>query len=199
MEKPIDLLEHLARIVRENTLHYRSDFSYDERTLRQAAAAQDAADRIFYWMSRPNGTWCVREREVFIRGSGAHTIWTHYADEPEQISGIKAYRIAVTGIEDGKVMGTLRALNYAEQVRRVLAHSVPVTAITLTYESGCVNTFPIERQYQSAIPIVRPKDGGIREARYEVADEAELKRVIAAENREQMKRPGKKHSRRRER
>ena len=83
---------------------YRSDFQYDVRMLTQAAQEKDMKDRVFYWMSRPNGTWCVKEREVFLQGSGAHSIWTYYADQPE---GIRAYRVTITGMEGKKVMGIL--------------------------------------------------------------------------------------------
>lgn len=196
MEKTIDILDYLSKIVQENTQHYQSDFTYDQETLREAAQAYDMDDRTFYWMSRPAGTWCVKEREVFIKGSGAHSIWTLYATEPEQASAIKAYRVVVTGQEDGKVMGTIRSLNYKEQVQRVLAHAIPATAVTLTYESGHVDTVPIH-QYPKSIPTVRPKDGGIKDVRYEVADNMELDRIIMAEHREQTKKPPAKRPRHR--
>lgn len=196
MEKTIDILEHLSKIVQENTQHYQSDFTYDQETLRQAAQAYDADNRTFYWMSRPNGTWCVKEREVFIKGSGAHSIWTQYVSELEQSSAIKAYRIVVTGLENGKVMGTIRGMNYKEQVQRVLANSVPATAITLIYESGLVDTVSLDK-YPRSIPTVRPKDGAIKDVRYEVADNMELDRIIMAENREQTKKPSTKRPRHR--
>ena len=40
MEKQIDLLKYLSRIVRENTRHYQSDLAYDRKALQQAAQAQ---------------------------------------------------------------------------------------------------------------------------------------------------------------
>ena len=72
-----------SRVTEKNTKHYRSDFLYDSRKLQEAAQAAAPEERCFFWMSRPSGTWCVLEREAFIRGSSAHNIWTHYADEPE--------------------------------------------------------------------------------------------------------------------
>ena len=85
MQKEIDLLSFLSRVTEKNTKHYRSDFLYDSRKLQEAAQAAAPEERRFFWMSRPSGTWCVLEREVFIRGSSAHNIWTYYADEPEPI------------------------------------------------------------------------------------------------------------------
>lgn len=191
MEKPIDILDALSKIVEKNTQHYRSDFAYDQATLREAASSYDMDDRAFYWMSRPNGTWCVKEREVFIRGSGAYSIWTYYADQPQDIL---AYRVMVTGIENGKVMGTIHRLNYREQVQRVLAHALPATAVTLTYESGIIDTVPFE-QSPKGIHTVRPKDGGIKKVRYEVASNMELDMVLMDEQRTQAKKPSKQHTR----
>ena len=96
MQKEIDLLSFLSRVTEKNTKHYRSDFLYDSRKLQEAAQAAAPEERCFFWMSRPSGTWCVLEREAFIRGSSAHNIWTHYADEPE---GIIAYRVKGKRVE----------------------------------------------------------------------------------------------------
>ena len=191
MENPIDVLTFLSDIVEKNTRHYRSDFAYDQATLREAARSYDMDDRAFYWMSRPSGTWCVKEREVFIRGSGAHSIWTYYADRPRDIL---AYRVVVTGLVDGKVMGTVQPVNYQEQVRRVLAKAIPATAITLTYESGFADTVPYDR-YPKTIQTVRPKDGGITKVRYEAADDLALDVLLSVERRELTRKLPAKHSR----
>lgn len=185
MEKPIDVLTFLSGIVEKNTQHYRSDFAYDQATLREAAHSYDMDDRAFYWMSRPNGTWCVKEREVFIRGSGAHSIWTYYADRPQDIL---AYRVVVTGLIDGKVIGTVQPVNYQEQVQRVLAKAIPAAAITLTYESGFTDTVPYDH-YPKAIQTVRPKDGGITKVRYEVADGRALDALLNVERRALTRKP----------
>lgn len=137
MGNRIDVLAFLAQVVEENTTGYRSDFQYDVRMLTQAAQEKDMRDRVFYWMSRPSGTWCVKEREVFLQGSGAHSIWTYYADQPE---GIRAYRVTITGMEGRKVMGQVIPLDYKTQVRRVQEQAIPATALTLQYESGHIVT-----------------------------------------------------------
>ena len=141
MGNPIDVLAFLARVVEENTLRYRSDFQYDVKMLTRAAQEPDMKDREFYWMSRPNGTWCVKEREVFLRGSGAHSIWTFYANQPEDI---RAYRVTITGMNGNKVMGRIVPLDYKTQVRRVQELAIPATAITLQYESGHTVTVPYD-------------------------------------------------------
>lgn len=146
-------------------------------------------------MSRPSGTWCVKEREVFIWGSGAHAIWTYYADDAEHI---KAYRVVVTGIEDGKVVGTVRSLDYPTQVQRVLANAIPAAAVTLHYDSGLVTTIPYSN-FRQGVETVKPGHGGIEKVRYEVANELELEVILAREHTAQAKpvvSPARKGSRR---
>lgn len=189
MQKEIDLLSFLSRVTEKNTKHYRSDFLYDSRTLQKAAHAAAPEERCFFWMSRPSGTWCVLEREVFIRGSSAHRIWTYYADVPE---GIVAYRVNVIEEKDGIVVGTVHPLNYREQVRRVLAHAIPATSVTLRYESGLTVTVPFA-DYPRNLPTIRPQDGGIRAVRFEVEDETALEAALSVERQAEQKQVIKKH------
>ena len=70
MRTHVDLMETLGQIVAENTRYFQSDFDMDLRRLTWAAMEPKREDRCFYWMSRPLGTWCVREREVFLPGHG---------------------------------------------------------------------------------------------------------------------------------
>ena len=181
MGNRIDVLAFLAQVVEENTTGYRSDFQYDVRMLTQAAQEKDMRDRVFYWMSRPNGTWCVKEREVFLQGSGSHSIWTYYADQPE---GIRAYRVTITGMEGRKVMGQVIPLDYKTQVRRVQEQAIPATALTLQYESGHTIVVPYDG-HQASLNTVRPGHGTIRAVQYEPDNEAELTRIIMVEHRHQ--------------
>lgn len=189
MQKEIDLLSFLSRVTEKNTKHYRSDFLYDSRKLQEAARAVSPEERCFFWMSRPSGTWCVLEREVFIRGSNAHSIWTYYADEPE---GIVAYRVNVIEEKDGIVVGTVHPLNYREQVRRVLAHAIPAALVTLRYESGLTVTVPFA-DYPQNLSTIQPQDGGIRSVRFEVEDETALEAALSVERQAEQKQVAKKH------
>ena len=49
-----------------------------------------------------------------------------------------AYRLCVTGYENGTVWGTVYPLSYREQVRRVQAHAVPARPNALHCEGGHV-------------------------------------------------------------
>lgn len=70
MEKT-DLAAFLSEIVSENTKRYAEDLQYDIRRLFHAAKKPNMEDKSFYWMSRPNGTWCVKERNVFLQAAAS--------------------------------------------------------------------------------------------------------------------------------
>lgn len=142
MEESIDILAFLEQVMLENTRSYQSDFQYDIARLRDAALESDPERRTFYWMSRPAGTWLVTERDAFLRGSNGYTIWTHYAGEPK---GIRAYRVAVTGGSRERPLGTVRKLNYAQQVKRVEARALPTVRLELFFCSGQVREIAPER------------------------------------------------------
>lgn len=181
MESPIELIPFLARVMEGNTKSYRSDFSFDVETLTKSVRENNMEDRVFYWMSRPAGTWCVKEREVFLRGTSAYSIWTYYADVPK---GIKAYRITVTGQSKGRVIGRVIPLDYPEQVRRVQSHALPAAAMTIKYESGHTITVPCQERPQN-ISTILPGHGGILHIRYAPENEAELAHIIMEEHRQQ--------------
>ena len=74
MGKEISLIAFLDEVVSRNTQHYRKDFELDAQKLRDALNSPYMDERIFYFMSRPNGTWCVLERDVFLRDSDGYKI-----------------------------------------------------------------------------------------------------------------------------
>ena len=119
MEKMIDIIRFLAGIVEENTHSYQSDFDYDRKRLQDAEWEPSQEDRTFLWMSRPCGTHCVLESEVFMRGTGAHSIWTHYEYEADQI---RAFRVVVAPIQTVKMAfedGESYELTYEDYRRRI--------------------------------------------------------------------------------
>jgi hypothetical protein len=145
MGKEISLIAFLDEVVSRNTQHYRKDFELDAQKLRDALNSPYMDERIFYFMSRPNGTWCVLERDVFLRDSDGYKIWTHYADMPD---GIEAYRVTITGRRGTAPMGHVVKLNYREQVQRVIKVAIPFDDVELTFYSGEKFRMPME-QYRN--------------------------------------------------
>ena len=139
-----------------NTQHYRKDFELDAQKLRDALNSPYMDERIFYFMSRPNGTWCVLERDVFLRDSDGYKIWTHYADMPD---GIEAYRVTITGRRGTAPMGHVVKLNYREQVQRVIKVAIPFDDVELTFYSGEKFRMPMEqyRKQREEIFFAAPK------------------------------------------
>ena len=189
MEKNIDIIARLGQIVQENTTAYRSDFDYDVDILKKAAKAPRAEDRSFCWMSRPCGTWCVNEREVFLQGTTAHSVWTHYDRENE---GFKAFRVVVHGMKDGRVMGDLYPLNYVEHRRRVEAEALPVIRISGQYADGTDFQIPFSEFHKGESIRQNDLHGGIKKLRYETMDEVELQDLLAREHYIETHRPPKK-------
>ena len=179
-----DILLYLEEIVRKNTRAYTTDFDYDAKRLWDSAQETDTERRPFLWMSRPHGTWCVLEREVFLDDTNANCIWTHYADHPE---GILACRIEVEGIHDGKLAGRVIPIDYAKQVQRVIKAALPVA--TIQYRDK--NEYLCENSYQAFMNSTMPYEDGIHDIRYVPESEAELARIIMLEHRmeSQDKRP----------
>ena len=140
MEKEISLIAFLDEVVSRNTQHYRKDFELDAQKLRDALNSPYMDERIFYFMSRPNGTWCILERDAFLRDSDGYKIWTHYADMPD---GIEAYRVTITGRRGTAPMGHVVKLNYREQVQRVIKVAMPVDAVELTFYTGDTIRIPM--------------------------------------------------------
>lgn len=183
MKRNIELIPFLTQVVQRNTHSYQSDFRYDLERLKEAAKETNMEDRVFYWMSRPHGTWCVLERDAFIRESSGHHIWTYYASEPE---GIKAYRVTVTGQRAGEPVGDVIKLNYPEQVKRVEQNALPVSRVEITFRSGEKMVMSLER-YKRDREWLFQEHGMIRHFRYCPESEAELTRRIMLEHRQQQK------------
>lgn len=180
MEKQIDILEFLSHVVEENTQHYQSDFAYDIKSLLAAAMEQTAEKRCFYWMSRPCGTWCVLEREAFLRDTVAHAIWTYYANASE---GIKAYRIVVNAVGDNELLiGDVYPLNYQEQVRRVIDAALPVRQVSTQFQDGTTLCLP-HADYLAQRRFLILEHGEIEHIDYVPESESELAHVISMEHR----------------
>ncbi len=179
MEKRIDLLKYLSRVVQENTRAYQEDFQYDVRKITESVRESHMEDRVFYWMSRPAGTWCVKERDVFLRESEGHAIWTHYAPVADEI---RAFRIVVTGLRDGVVVGDVYPLNYKEQVHRIREAALPIATVEITYPNGHTARMTYA-ELEQCRGNLHDRYGRPQRIRYAPEKEAELTRRIMLEHR----------------
>lgn len=179
VRKQIDVLAFLSSVVQENTAFYRSDFNYDISTLRNAVMEKNVADRSFYWMSRRSGTWCLKEREVYLRNTGAFSIWTHYANEADPI---RAYRVVITGHRNETVIGDVYELDYEQQVQRVIRDALPVHLVTLSFADGSMMTMLYD-EYCRDRKALTAQHGDILDIDWYPESEATLTKALMLEHR----------------
>lgn len=175
MERTADVLAFLGAVVQRNTKHYQSDFEADKKLLLNAASLPSLSDRTFYWMSRDCGTWCFKERDVFLRDTTQNITWQYYEGE----SGILAFRVVITGRDGEKLTGDIFPFNYAEQVQRVKRSALPIRQVSGVYVDG--TPFVAPRGKYNTDELAR--HGGIKEMRYEPENELELSNLITWEHR----------------
>lgn len=180
MEKKVDIIPFLESVVEENTRSYQLDIVHDECRLQKAMLEVRQEDRTFLWMSRPCGTWCFLEREVFLRETPAHITWT-YKEYTADAEHIKAFRIIVAPGRPGAfVLGKVQPLNYGEQVQRVKQSALHVQTVEMTFNDKAVFTVPF-MEYPSQYRKLSVTHGKVEGIRYAPENEAELICVLQTE------------------
>ena len=130
----VDVIASLEAIMKQNTAFYQNDFDLDRNILQKAAASPTAEDRRLLWFSRPSGTSCFRERDVFLKGTRQHNTWRFYGEQTRD--KVLAYAVELTGIVNGKIKGNLYELDYPQHFRHVKEQALPADNYTLLYEHG---------------------------------------------------------------
>ena len=130
----VDVITSLEAIMKQNTAFYQNDFDLDRNILQKAAASPTAEDRRLLWFSRPSGTCCVRERDVFLKDTRQHNTWRFYGEQTRD--KVLAYAVELTGIVNGKIKGNLYELDYPQHFRHVKEQALPADNYTLLYEHG---------------------------------------------------------------
>lgn len=191
MEKKIDIIPFLADIVEKNTHSYQSDFSNDEARLTAAMLETYQENRTFLWMSRPCGTWCFLERDVFLRETPAHIVWTN-GDYEAEANKIKAYRVIVAhGHKGDFVLGKLKRVNYGEQILRVRQNALHVQTVSILFEDGFSAEFTYE-QYSRRSRSLIADHGKMERICYNPVNDEELAAVLRTERTLPVKRPPRK-------
>ena len=80
-EANIKLFPVLDRLCGQTTPSTPASFRPDLWTLQAAVSEYEMEERTFYWLPRSGGGLCVRERDVFLRGSHGHRVWTSQRPE----------------------------------------------------------------------------------------------------------------------
>ena len=86
-ETNIKLFPVLDGLCGRTTPSTPASFRPDLWTLQAAVSEYEMEERTFYWLPRSGGGLCVRERDVFLRGSHGHRVWI--SQRPE--AGEEAY------------------------------------------------------------------------------------------------------------
>ena len=130
----VDVLAALEQIMRQHTAFYQNDFDIDKDIIRRDAASDQAVDKTLLWMSRPSGTYCFRERDVFLKGTRQHNTWKFYGEQTRD--KILAYAVELTDTQGGTIRGNLYELDYPQHFRHVVEAAQPVSVNRLFYEHG---------------------------------------------------------------
>ena len=99
----VDVITSLEAIMKQNTAFYQSDFDIDKQILQKAAVSPIPEDKRLLWFSRPSGTCCFRERDVFLKDTRQHNTWRFYGEQTRDT--ILAYAVELTGTEQEKIKG----------------------------------------------------------------------------------------------
>jgi len=183
----VDVVAALGAVVELNTEHYKSDFKYDVERFKKAALNPDGENNRLLFMSRQSGTWCVQEREAYIKGSEAFNIWNGYATLLGDINSymssvivqdrILAYAVEVKGFVNGRVKGDLYELDYRDHIRELNRAALPKHTITARFEDGTSLTLP-HAEYDGQRERLRWQHGKILDFKLNPASNGELDSVL---------------------
>ena len=113
----VDILDSLGQIMELHTQHYKDDFDLDKELIPKLALSGEPEDRRLLWLSRPCGTYTLREWEVYLEGSHANKVWEFYHEQTKD--PVLAYALSIKDVQDGKVVGNIYPLDYGSHVERV--------------------------------------------------------------------------------
>jgi len=154
----VDLLGALSCIVDLHTQHYKEDFDLDKELISKLAVSERSEDKQLLWMSRPCGTYTLREREVYLDGSHENKVWRFYQEQTND--PVLAYAISLKEVRDGKIFGNLYPLNYREHVERMKKLTCPIGNVAVAFADGNVITIP----YQEGGTMARTKNRGLQQS-----------------------------------
>ena len=174
----IDLVDALRRIMDIHTRNYKEDFELDAQLLHSLAGSQSPEDRHLLWMSRPNGTYLLPEREVYVEDSYENKVWEFYHEQTRD--PILAYAVEIKGVEGDTVRGNLIELDYADHVERMKKLAVPVETVAVTFEDNATFYLPFRTYHREAVPL-EETHGDIASVNYLPENARELDMILRSE------------------
>lgn len=176
--KSSDLLADLERIVKLHTRHYQEDFELDKKLLTELCASATPEDHHVIWMSRVNGTHCLREREIFLTDSYENHVWHFYHEQFHD--SVLAYALTLSGEENGKIKVDIFPLDYPASAERTKALTCPVERMTAAFEDGTQYTFPYQDR-RSQIAALTSAHGAVQCITLHPESERELAMILQRE------------------
>lgn len=130
----MDVLAFMGDVVQKHTQHYQSDFEIDKEMLRRAADRQEQQDKTFIWLCRTYGTWCLLERNVFLKDTREYNTFTFYMEQTSE--PILAFLIEITSGTGDSIIGNIYVLDYSTYYNHVRSIALNAESVLLQYEHG---------------------------------------------------------------
>ena len=92
-------LVHMGQIMELHSQHYKDDFDMDKELIPKLDLSGEPEDRRLLWMSRPCGTYTLREWEVYLESSHANNVWKFYHEQTKD--PVLAYALSIKDVQDG--------------------------------------------------------------------------------------------------
>lgn len=171
----VDVEQCLRSVMERNTKHYQSDFEYDVGSMERIAQTKHPERTPLFWMSRPSGTWCFRERDVFIRDSDAFYTWQFYKDTRDTIL---AYTVEITGMEGDAIKGNLYTQDYRAMAEYIEKNAFPAATARVLFEGHLAPMKFTYEDYQANRLTLQAKHGKEIKLWLEPADSAALDTLL---------------------
>lgn len=171
----VDILAALKQIMELHTKHYKVDFELDEKIIRRMALSDNPEDRRLVWLSRPSGTHCLRERDIYLQDSHENKVFCFYHEQTKD--PILAYALTLKERDGAVVTGNIYQLDYPSEVERVKLLTCPIHKATLTFADGAEFTVPYAT-YRGYVNELSVKHGDLKSIGYEPESEAELAVIL---------------------
>ena len=130
----VDVLSFMSEVVQKHTKYYQSDFEIDKEILLEAADKQEQQDKTFVWLCRTHGTWCLHERDVFLKDTREYNTVRFYREQTTE--PILAFIVEVISAATS-VIGNISVVDYSAYYNHVYTVSLATKTILFQYEHGC--------------------------------------------------------------